>query len=345
MRPRTYFRKTLAGGVLLVWLAACGSNILRGPAPGVSPASSAPAPFPTKPLSSAIEPSEIPAPSGTAMPVASPPQPTGGPSLTPPSATAVPMASPPSGASPGASDLAIRFFRADREAIMPGETFTLTWESAGAVQAWLYLVVDGRLTQGVPVSPTGSRILTAPGDLRQPLEYMLLVFDSSGARISRRLRLPLRQCPAGWFFANPPAECPSGPPVVSFAAYQPFERGHMIWIQARDEIFVLFEDEPVHRWRVFVDLFEEGMPESDPALTPPPGRFQPVRGFGLVWRSDPEVQARLGWALRPEHGFTTRIQATARIRSNVLFMEAPDGGIWQLESESSRWLYRPPGSR
>lgn len=149
MRPRTYFRKTLAGGVLLVWLAACGSNILRGPAPGVSPASSAPAPFPTKPLSSAIEPSEIPAPSGTAMPVASPPQPTGGPSLTPPSATAVPMASPPSGASPGASDLAIRFFRADREAIMPGETFTLTWESAGAVQAWLYLVVDGRLTQGV----------------------------------------------------------------------------------------------------------------------------------------------------------------------------------------------------
>lgn len=228
---------------------------------------------------------------------------------------------------------------------MPGEAFTLTWESTGAVQAWLYPVVDGRLTQGVPVSPTGSQILTASADLRQPLEYMLFVFDSSGAWISHSLRLPLRQCPAGWFFPNAPAECPSGPPVVSFAAYQPFEGGHMIWIQARDEIFVLFEDESIHRWRVFVDLFEEGMPEFDLALTPPPGRFQPVRGFGLVWRSDPEVQARLGWALRPEQGFTTRVQATARMRYNVLFIEAPDGGIWQLDPEGSRWLYRPPGSR
>lgn len=258
--------------------------------------------------------------------------------------TAMPGASPPSSASPQASNLAIRFFQADRETIRPGEAFTLTWESTGAVQAWLYPVVGGRLTQGVPVSPTGSQILTAPADLRQPLEYMLFVFDSSGAWISRGLRLPLRACPAEWFFPNAPAECPSGPPQVSFAAYQPFEHGHMIWIQARDEIFVLFEDGSVHRWRVFVDLFEEGMPESDPALTPPPGRFQPVRGFGLLWRSDPEVQTRLGWALRPEQGFTTRVQGTARERYNALFIQAPDGGIWRLDPEGYGWSYHPPGS-
>jgi len=119
----------------------------------------------------------------------------------------------------------------------------------------------------------------------------------------------------------------------------------MIWIQARDEIFVLFADEPTPRWRVFPDLFEEGMLELDPMRTPPAGRLQPIRGFGLVWRSDPEVQARLGWALQPERGFTTRIQATARERDNVLFIQAPDGRIWRLEMGNSTWSYVPSPSR
>ncbi|HXF68948.1 MAG TPA: hypothetical protein VNK89_04005 [Thermoflexus sp.] len=316
MRRRRYLGlKSPLLSIALLLSAACAQRIPSSPTPTGSATmlpSPSPSPIPTE--------SGVPTTPGIVEPVASP--------------THV--------ASPGAPGLAILSFQADRAAIMPGEVFTLTWESAGAAQVWLYPLVGGRLTQGVPVSPTGSQIVTAPLDLRQPLEYMLLAFDQSGMYVSRSLRLPLRGCPEPWFFPNTLTECPSGPPVLSFAAYQPFERGHMIWIQARDEIFVLFADEQGHRWRVFVDLFEEGMPEYDPALTPPPGMVQPIRGFGLVWRNDPEVRARLGWALRPEQGFTTRIQTTARERYNILFIQAPDGGTWQLDPEGSGWSYSPP---
>ncbi len=297
-------------------------------------------PTPTRTLS--VEALSSPSPSSPLIPEKSPVPATPNLEVTRTHGTVPPDASPTPIASPAASGLAILSFRADRETIMPGEVFTLTWESTGAVQAWLYPMAEGRLLQGVPVSPTGSQILTAPVDLRRPLEYMLFVFNASGVYASRNLRLPLRQCPELWFFPHALAECPSGPPVVSWAAYQPFEHGHMIWIQARDEIFVLFADEQVRRWRVFVDLFEEGMLEYDPTLTPPPGRFQPIRGFGLVWRNDAEVRSRLGWALQPEQGFTTRIQTTARERYNLLFIQALDGGIWQLDPEGSGWSYLPP---
>ncbi|WP_376791820.1 hypothetical protein [Thermoflexus sp.] len=253
-----------------------------------------------------------------------------------------PVASPTHVASPGAPGLAILSFQADRATIMPGEVFTLTWESMGATQAWLYPLVGSRLPQGVPVSPTGSQIVTAPLHLRQPPEYILFVLDRSGVYVSRSLRLPLRGCPEQRFFPNAPTECPSGPPVVSFAAYQPFERGHAIWIQARDEIFVLSADEQGHQGRVFIDLLGEGRPEYDPALTPPPGLFQSIRGFGLVWRNDPGVRARPGWALQLEQGFTTRIQMTAREHYNILFAQAPDGGTWQLDPEGSGWSHHPP---
>lgn len=308
----------------LVLVAACARGISAPPTqtlPVEVPASPSPSSPPI------LETSTVPA--------------TPNPEVTPIYGTVPPEAFPTPLVSPATSGPAILSFQADREAIMPGEVFTLTWKSAGAVQAWLYLLAEGRLLQGVPVPPAGSRTLTAPADLRQPLEYMLFVFDASGVYASRSLRLPLRQCPESWFFPHAPAECPSGPPVISFAAYQPFERGHMIWIQARDEIFVLFADDQVRRWQVFADLFEEGMPEYDPTLMPPPGRLQPIRGFGLVWRNDAEVRSRLGWALRPEQGFTTRIQATARERYNVLFIQAPDGGIWQLDPEGSGWAYHP----
>ena len=35
---------------------------------------------------------------------------------------------------------------------------------------------------------------------------------------------------------------------------------------------------------------------------PPPGRVAPLRGFGLLWASNAEVRAALGWATAPEQG-------------------------------------------
>jgi YVTN family beta-propeller protein len=100
------------------------------------------------------------------------------------------------------------------------------------------------------------------------------------------LRLGLR-CPAGEAQRGPMAE-------------QAFERGYMIWRQWDRTIFVLYED---GIWRSFSDRWTEGMPELSCRASPPDGRLQPKRGFGLVWCAENGVKEGLGWALGEERGY------------------------------------------
>lgn len=86
-------------------------------------------------------------------------------------------------------------------------------------------------------------------------------------------------------------------PDSSQAAEQSFEQGRMIWVQQQDSIYVIYND---GSWERYADAFEEGMAESDPAISPPDGKLQPMRGFGKVWREQPQVRERIGWALAPE---------------------------------------------
>jgi serine/threonine-protein kinase len=80
-------------------------------------------------------------------------------------------------------------------------------------------------------------------------------------------------------------------------AYQRFDNGAMLWREDTRQIYVFFND---GTWRSFADTFAEGDPESDPALAPPGGKLQPIRGFGKVWRDNEEVRAQLGWATAKE---------------------------------------------
>lgn len=87
---------------------------------------------------------------------------------------------------------------------------------------------------------------------------------------------------------------------TTWAAWQPFERGAMLWLEETREIWVLEDD---GHWERFSDTWTEDQPASDPGLVPPQGLFQPVRGFGKVWR---EIlggpAAAVGWAVAPEEG-------------------------------------------
>ena len=83
-------------------------------------------------------------------------------------------------------------------------------------------------------------------------------------------------------------------------AEQAFERGYMIWRQWDQTIFVLYED---GIWRSFPDRWSEGMPEMSCQASPPDGRLQPKRGFGLVWCAENGVKEGLGWALEEERGY------------------------------------------
>jgi hypothetical protein len=89
-------------------------------------------------------------------------------------------------------------------------------------------------------------------------------------------------------------------------AEQVFEGGRMLWIQPTRQIWVLVVTGTGQgRWAVYEDTFQEGEPESDPSITPPADRLQPTRGFGKLWRENPEVREALGWAVTPEFGYVS----------------------------------------
>ncbi len=124
-------------------------------------------------------------------------------------------------------------------------------------------------------------------------------------------------CQYAWFFSFEPGKfdtrraCPNPAQVVS-ASGQDFEGGRVLRYDAlpgstdtRGTIYVIYND---GTWESFIDPWAAGMPESDPSIVPPAGRYPPLRGIGMVWRDNPQVRQKLGWAYEPAAPFTGRFQ-------------------------------------
>jgi hypothetical protein len=102
-------------------------------------------------------------------------------------------------------------------------------------------------------------------------------------------------------------------PTISdiLVAEEKFEHGHMFWLGPVQQIWVLAEneDDPTRGiWTVYDDTFVEGQLEIDPTIKPPAGMFQPERGFGKLWRENPEIREALGWATESEFGHVTHYE-------------------------------------
>jgi hypothetical protein len=101
-----------------------------------------------------------------------------------------------------------------------------------------------------------------------------------------------------------------------WCAGQHFEHGLMMWLDQlyEDHIYVLTygATESGGDWQVYVDTWREGDPESA-ELAPPEGVFEPIRGFGRLWREElGGPDAPVGWALEPEQGYTGSVQPFER---------------------------------
>ena len=115
-------------------------------------------------------------------------------------------------------------------------------------------------------------------------------------------------CSYGWFLSNPPSECPGEPPQYSITVAQRFERGMMLWREQPghydSQIYIFYTDGVWPEYDSSNELWHPGWPESDPSIIPPSGYYQPVRGFGIMWRersySGLSVRNRLGWAIEEE---------------------------------------------
>ncbi|GIK40648.1 MAG: hypothetical protein BroJett011_44810 [Chloroflexota bacterium] len=99
--------------------------------------------------------------------------------------------------------------------------------------------------------------------------------------------------------------CPRAEAMVVAAARQPFEHGLLLW---RQDVNLIYGLGPDGAWFFTGDTWREGDPADDPAIIPPSGLYQPVRGFGKVWRERPDLREALGWATAEETGFIAVIQ-------------------------------------
>ena len=234
----------------------------------------------------------------------------------------------------------LHYFRADVEIADPGQTIRLEWASSGATAGSLYhLLPSGQFGSFWEVAPSGTFTHTISASRRNWDGFYLYVYDDQGDD-EANLILPLT-CPDEWFFTPAPDICPAGPAGTTGGAEQPFEHGTMLWVESEDRIYVLYDDDQIPDWQAFTDEWEPGDPEEDPGLDPPPGLYEPVRGFGLVWREQPNVRERLGWGTAPEQGYTTAIQRSSHWKYMHTYIKAYDEGTWHLEPEGSGWEYLP----
>lgn len=226
----------------------------------------------------------------------------------------------------------------------PGETITLSWETRHATTVTLYHLFGGVLGEFWNVEASGQITYAISSSSRNSESFALYADNDDFPYESASLTVPLT-CPFTWFFAPAPDVCPQEAALLSASAEQAFEDGIMIWVEAEDRIYVLFDDTIyTDGWNAYEDTWEEGDPVDDPSLDPPPGLYQPQRGFGLVWREQPMVRDRLGWALAPEVGGDTAVQRTSYFKYNHYYLKALDNNVWHLFPERSDWEKIVPDS-
>jgi hypothetical protein len=309
-----------------------------GAAPLTTPTAAATAtPLPTDPAPQkpTLAPSPTPAPStDTAVPT-----PTGLPSPEP----TVPPSPTPAPAGPE-----ITFFTVTpAEARNLGDRLHLAWQATGDRAELCPTHCFGPLScQEVPL--VGERTFVANQDSLRYNGFALRVTARGETALQavnvRFLCHDLRT----WFFDPAPPYCPAGDPSYSYAAAQHFERGFMLWVEETDE-FYLFESQPdpsgtrVVHTTVGLELKPGASQDHRTGLDPPPGLYEPVSGFGLIWRGEvewPEVgdaRERLGWATEPEFGFDTATQDAILPcpRGWALYLRGPRGQILRLAPAST----------
>jgi len=237
--------------------------------------------------------------------------------------------------------LLIDYFQADVEVTDPGQTITLSWGTSNALTVTLWhLAATGQFSEFWTVPNSGEFPYQVKSHERNQTTFALSAIDTDGFSEMATVAVRLH-CPDEWFFTNHPDICPANPVISSSAAEQHFEYGTMIWIGEEDRIYVLFADNRQYAWQAYTDTWTAGEPDRNPDISAPDGFYQPVRGFGKVWREQPEVRERLGWATGEEMAFESKVQRTSYAKYNETYIKAVDGLLWRLKAERSGWEKMP----
>ncbi len=327
-----------AAALLLALLTGCGAAVVPV--------------IPTDPptATATFTPSPSRTPGAGATPTATTPPPpvtaTGGPSPTslfgPTSTPAPELPTATRVANPNAPR--IEYFTSDSAAVAPGSSVNLFWSTRGAAGATIYRLDEtGARSQLWNVPPDGSLPIPTRRSDRGEVNFVLRVGDGPLA-VEQALTVALA-CPDPWFFSPAPDACPVEPAAETLLVEAPFERGRMLYIEARDRVYALFNDGRQPAWLSVPNRYNPAVhPELEESFVPPPGLYQPIAVLGFVWRGSDTVRNRLGLALQPETRFVGKIQAApAGAGAETLYASSADGMVLQLLPGGESWqIITPP---
>jgi hypothetical protein len=254
-------------------------------------------------------------------------------------ATLVPTKRPtetPKPASPPSEPLQIHSFSADPDPVERGGKLTLAWHVSGAASVGITrLSEEGNIflaAEALDLPASGSLTLQVPEDYVSSVSYYLGARDADGALERAYVTVGIR-CRYEAYIA---IRCPLTQDHA-WAAYQPFERGHMVWREDTREIYVLYDD---GLYETYEDTWQEGDAVTIED-TPPPGRLTPIRGFGNLWAPQPAVREGLGWATAAEGGYTMQVETThggsGRYPGTNTYLTLPDGRVVFLYCFTPTW--------
>ncbi len=111
--------------------------------------------------------------------------------------------------------------------------------------------------------------------------------------------------------------CPIGVAHITWAAWESFQRGAMLWRDDHNNVTVFYNG---GEWQTVPDQWH-GEPTPYRG-DPPSGLRQPIRGFGWVWGRNDRIFNGIGWATDEEKGVCLIIQDFQKgfimIKSNEL---------------------------
>ncbi len=322
--------------LVMLIAAGCGASIAPIVPTAQPTATATPTDAPTRTPARNVTPTQPPSP----MPATA----TGGPSPTPLFGQAVTSVAQAVTATRPFNPNAprIEFFTAGAAAVAPGDTVTLYWSTRGTTAANIYRVERGVRNQVWQVAADGSLNIPTRRSDRGALEFLLTAGDGDN-RVEQTLTIPLA-CPDVWFFQPPPQECPTGAAQETYIIEEPFQAGRMVYIQANEVVYSLFNDGFEPGWIAIPNRFDPAIhPESEPSFAPPPGFYQPLRRLGFVWRGNDTVRNRLGLASQPEFAFDGFVQTSVTNGEETLYVSSADGTVLQLLPQGDAWqIITPP---
>lgn len=327
------FRR-LAVCLLALLISACGATV-RQVIPTARPT-----------LTLTLTPTITRTPGIGAAPTLTPVTVAGGPSPTPlfgPTRTPAPVAATSTRpANPNAPR--IEFFTTSVQQVAPGDQVSLFWSVRNARNAIIYRLdtngVRGNLWN---VPPDGN--LTVTISRRDRGQATFLLSAGEGDLETTQLLSIALSCPDPWFFQPAPEACPAGPAEATIIIEEPFERGRMIYIQSRNRVYALFNDQRQPAWLSFENKYNPAVDkESEESFVPPPNLFQPVRVIGFVWRGNDVVRNRLGLGLAAETQYEGFVQVVRNGDQEDVYLNSADGSVLQLLPEGDLWQIITLGS-